>query len=89
MKEECTETPANYSFDASRVSRALNHSTVRLSWDQTDSRLTSRLASNYKKVCQTRDHEWDSAAEDEAYKGLLAGSSEEDSDDDVSPEAKE
>mmetsp|Transcript_22202 Transcript_22202/g.29707 ORF Transcript_22202/g.29707 Transcript_22202/m.29707 type:complete len:83 (+) Transcript_22202:157-405(+) len=27
------EIPANYSFDQARISRALNHSTVKLSWD--------------------------------------------------------
>lgn len=33
IKEEATEIPANYNFDSSKISRALNHSTVKLSWD--------------------------------------------------------
>ena len=36
VKSEATEVPATYDFNPSRISRALNHSTVRLSWDQTD-----------------------------------------------------
>ena len=38
-----TEIPANYHFDASKISRALNHSTVKLSWDQTDPKRTAKL----------------------------------------------
>lgn len=33
IKEEADEVPAGYSFDPSKVSRALNHSTVKLTWD--------------------------------------------------------
>jgi len=33
LHEVCTEVPATYNFDPNRVSRALNHSTVKLSWD--------------------------------------------------------
>ena len=33
VKEEATDVPVNYSFNPSKISRALNHSTVRLSWD--------------------------------------------------------
>lgn len=33
LKEEASEMPVNYSFNAGKISRALNHSTVRLSWD--------------------------------------------------------
>ena len=33
LKEEANEIPPGYDFNASRVSRALNHSTVKLSWD--------------------------------------------------------
>lgn len=32
-KEVATEVPPGYEFNASRVSRALNHSSVKLSWD--------------------------------------------------------
>ena len=78
VKEECTEVPAGYTFDPTRVSRALNHSTVKLSWDQTDPRRQSRLQKNYKKVTSSdaRHHMRDSE-EDEAYDGLLATNSEE------------
>merc|ERR1712166_306776 len=74
VKEVSNEVPVNYSFDSSRISRALNHSTVKLSWDQTDPRMTSRLATNYKKVCATNEHNYDSDEEKDAYKGLLANS---------------
>ena len=33
LKEEADDVPPGYSFDATKVSRALNHSTVKLSWD--------------------------------------------------------
>lgn len=33
LKEEADDVPPGYSFDASKVSRALNHSSVKLSWD--------------------------------------------------------
>lgn len=33
LKEEASEMPVNYNFNAGKISRALNHSTVRLSWD--------------------------------------------------------
>ena len=42
-KEDVTELPSSYSFDPTRVSRALNHSTVRLTWDQTDPKRAQRL----------------------------------------------
>ena len=35
-KQVANNLPANYSFNSSKISRALNHSTVRLSWDQSD-----------------------------------------------------
>lgn len=35
-KQVANNLPPNYSFNSSKISRALNHSTVRLSWDQTD-----------------------------------------------------
>lgn len=33
VKEICTEEPVAYNFDPSHISRALNHSTVKLTWD--------------------------------------------------------
>ena len=32
-RETATEIPIGFDFNASKISRALNHSTVRLSWD--------------------------------------------------------
>lgn len=75
MKEEADEVPPGYSFDASKVSRALNHSTVKLSWDQTDPKRQARLANNYKAIMKQKDDEYNSDDELKAYKGLIAGSS--------------
>jgi hypothetical protein len=33
VKEVVEDVPLNYAFDPTRISRALNHSTVKLSWD--------------------------------------------------------
>jgi hypothetical protein len=38
--------------------------------------MTSRLTANYKKVCATNEHNYDSSEEKEAYKGLIANSDE-------------
>jgi hypothetical protein len=81
VKEVCTEVPSTYNFDPNRVSRALNHSTVKLTWDQTDPTRNHRLSTNYKKLTSTdfkkrmRDDE-----EVEAYNGLVASDSDESSD---------
>ena len=32
-REEAIEIPPNYNFDSTRISRALNHTSVRLTWD--------------------------------------------------------
>lgn len=42
-KDVAEDVPANYDFDSSRISRALNHSTVKLSWDQTDPKRAAKL----------------------------------------------
>ena len=42
-KEVATELPPNYGFDHSKISKALNHSTVKLSWDQTDPKRAAKL----------------------------------------------
>lgn len=84
LKEEATEIPMNYDFNAGRISRALNHSTVRLSWDQTDPKRKQKLQSNFtavlggkKKGKKGKLRELDSSEEDEMYKDLIAGSSAE------------
>jgi len=43
LKEEVDEVPMDYKFDSSKISRALNHSTVKLSWDQTDPKRLQKL----------------------------------------------
>ena len=35
-KQVANGIPPNYAFDSSKISRALNHSSVKLSWDQND-----------------------------------------------------
>jgi hypothetical protein len=46
-KEVAEEIPVNYSFNPGKISRALNHSTVKLSWDQTDPKRISLLQANF------------------------------------------
>lgn len=50
VKEEASEVPPAYSFEGGRISRALNHSTVKLSWDQTDPKRARRLQSNFQSM---------------------------------------
>lgn len=77
--------PANYDFNPSRISRALNHTTVRLTWDQSDPKRLQRLQQNYKAVLGEKKgkkkKQYDSEEEMEAYKDLIAGSSDNDYDD--------
>ena len=80
-REEAFEIPPNYNFDSTRISRALNHTSVRLTWDQDDPRRKSRLNSNYRALMKKKDHEVNLSDEDAAYAGLIAGSSDSDSDD--------
>ena len=86
LKEETEDVPAGYSFDATKVSRALNHSTVKLSWDQTDPKRQAKLANNYKAIMKKKGDDFDSSEEDRAYKDLIACSDEdsETENDDVS-----
>ena len=76
-KEEASEIPANYSFDQSKISRALNHSTVKLSWDQNDPKRASKLQSNYRNFLKKKDFELNVSDEEEAYRDLIASSSSE------------
>ena len=80
-KQVAEDLPADYTFDASKISRALNHSTVKLSWDQTDPKRTARLQANYKALLKKNANEIDMSDDERAYKDLIAGSSDEDSDD--------
>ena len=81
-KQSASEVPANFSFEQSRISRALNHSTVKLSWDQTDPKRLAKLQQNYMKFKNLGKE--DLSAEEEAYKGLIAGSSSEESSEELS-----
>ena len=76
-KDIATEVPVNYEFNSSNISRALNHSTVRLSWDQTDKKRQNLLAKSYKAILKRKDGELGEGNEFDAYKGLIAGSSSE------------
>ena len=77
LKEEATEIPAGYEFDfdqQKKVNRALGHSKVKLTWDQTDAKRENKLRNGF-----TRDLD-DEDAEKEYYKGLIASSSDEEGD---------
>ena len=76
-KDVATEIPANYSFDQSKISRALNHSTVKLSWDQSDPKRAAKLQSNYRNFLKKKDYELNVSDEEEAYRDLIASSSSE------------
>lgn len=75
VKQEATTVPANYSFDFAQqvYSRALGHTKVKLTWDQTDVQRTRKLTEAYKYIDPN-----DPEAETEFYKEFLAGSSDED-----------
>jgi hypothetical protein len=79
-KDTASEIPVGFDFNASKISRALNHSTVRLSWDQSDPKRLSKLRANYNSLLKSKgkkQKKFDTSDEDEAYKDLIAGSSEE------------
>ena len=46
-KDECEDMPLNYQFQAGKISRALNHSTVKLTWDQADPKKQKRLLASF------------------------------------------
>lgn len=79
VREECEEVPPGYDFNPSKVSRALNHSTVKLTWDQTDPKRTATLQNNYKAILKAKADESDDDLY--AYQGLIASSSGEDQSD--------
>lgn len=74
LKEEAFEVPADYNFDGSKISRALNHSTVKLTWDQTDPKRSMKLQQN-AKILSKRKKPVDTDEEDAAYKDLIASDS--------------
>jgi hypothetical protein len=79
-RDTANEIPVGFDFNASKISRALNHSTVRLSWDQSDPKRLSKLRSNYNQLLKSKgkkQKKFDTSDEDEAYKDLIAGSSDE------------
>ena len=83
-KEQATEVPPNYTFNSGAISRALNHSTVTLSWDQSDKKRQKLLENNYKAILKRRDDELGEGDDFNAYKDLIAGSSSEDDEDEIS-----
>lgn len=75
VKQEATSVPPNYSFDHLQAthSRALGHTEVKLTWEQTDPQRTRKLTEGYKHLDPN-----DPEAEAEFYKEFIAGSSESD-----------
>jgi hypothetical protein len=61
----------------------MNHSTVKLTWDQDDPKRKARLSNNYKALLKQKEEDYDSAEEMRAYKGLIASSSEGSDDEDA------
>ena len=74
LKEEASEIPADYNFDGGKISRALNHSTVKLTWDQTDPKRLQKLQQNAKMLTK-RKKPVDTDDEDAAYRDLIASDS--------------
>ena len=74
LKEEACEIPADYNFDGGKISRALNHSTVKLTWDQTDPKRLQKLQQNAKMLTK-RKKPVDTDDEDAAYRDLIASDS--------------
>ena len=56
---------------------------MKLSWDQTDPKRLAKLAQAYRNKKGRRDYD-DLSAEEAAYKGLIAGSSSEESSEELS-----
>ena len=77
-KQSASDLPTNYEFNAGKISRALNHSTVKLSWDQTDPNRAAKLQQNYKELLK-KDGGGKFDSDDDAYDGLIAGSDSDDS----------
>lgn len=75
LKEEASEIPADYNFDGGKISRALNHSTVKLTWDQTDPKRMQKLQQNAKMLSGKRKKPVDTDDEDAAYRDLIASDS--------------
>ena len=77
--------PFNYQFQAGKISRALNHSTVKLTWDQSDPKKQKRLLAsfNHKEVRNNKGKRKNVKGSENfdnemnQYKDLIAGSSEE------------
>ena len=77
-KQVAADLPTNYEFNSAKISRALNHSTVKLSWDQTDPNRAAKLQQNYKELLKKEGtSKFDD--DDNAYDGLIAGSSSDNS----------
>lgn len=85
VKQEATKVPPNYNFEfvQQRYSRALGHSKVTLTWDQTDPNRTRKLREGF--TCLDPN---DPEAEAAYYKEFIAGSSDEE-DDNVSKNSAE
>lgn len=83
LKDEAKDIPSNYSYDFVQqgYSRALGHSNVKLTWDQTDAARSRKLAEGFRNFDAN-----DAEAEAEYYKDFIGGSSATDLDDDLQNE---
>jgi len=43
LKDECSGIPEDYEFDFNKLNRAMGHSNVKLTWDQSDKRRAEKL----------------------------------------------
>lgn len=82
-KDQCTKIPASYRPDSSFVTDALQHSKVKLTWDETPKErmtLSSRLFSqkeiddmDFKAYLASDSEESDAVLQKDRYKSLLGG----------------
>lgn len=79
-RDECEEIPPNYTFHDSKISRALNHSTIKLTWDAADSKRQARMqavASVNKRQKRGKKSNFNEEDEFAHFKDLIAGSEDE------------
>ena len=70
LKEVATEVPSDYQFKAaSSLSKALNHTNVKMTWDQTDPKRQQKMLEIMEKDRSDDD-------DDERYKEFLASASD-------------
>lgn len=80
VKDVCTEVPDGYEFSFNKVNRAMGHSDVKLTWDQTDAKRQKKLAAGFMI-----GDDVDPEKEAEYWKDLIAPESDEDDENDLAP----